>query len=225
MYGVGLLSRFVSNPSKHHYGAAKRILRYIAGTADYGIMYENSYELKLIGFTDSDWAGSLDDHRSNSGNVFLLGGCAISWSSKKQSITALSSTEAEYIAATSASCQVVWLRRMLKDLGINQEEATPIMCDNKSTISIAKNPIHHGRTKHIDTRFHFIRELVTNGTIELQQVCSAEQLADIFTKALPIHTFIHLGRSLVFATFNQGNVLRMIEALNLNDRALEIDKI
>lgn len=106
-FSVGMVSRFMNSPTKHHYGAAKRILRYVAGTLDYGIWYTQVSEFKLIGFTDSDWAGSLDDRRSTSGYVFNFGSGAVTWSSRKQATTTLSSSEAEYIAATSSSCQAV----------------------------------------------------------------------------------------------------------------------
>ena len=122
-FSVGMVSRFMNSPTKHHYGAAKRILRYIAGTLDFGIWYTQVSEFKLVGFTDSDWASSLDDRRSTSGSIFNLGAGAVTWSSKKQATTALSTSEAEYIAATSSACQAVWLRRLLADL--HQEHCPP----------------------------------------------------------------------------------------------------
>ncbi|XP_049410533.1 uncharacterized mitochondrial protein AtMg00810-like [Solanum stenotomum] len=115
-YSVGVVSRFMSNPSKHHFGAAKRILHYVAGTLEYGISYSQVSNFRLLGFTDSDWGGSVDDRKSTSGNVFSLGSGAITWSSKKQVTTTLSSSEAEYIAATASACQCIWLRRILVDL-------------------------------------------------------------------------------------------------------------
>ena len=111
----------------------------------------------MVGFTDSDWAGSLDDRRSTSGNVFMLGSSAIIWSSRKQGITALFSTEAEYVAATSSACQAVWLKRLIEDMGYFQDEPVEILCDNRSAISITKNPTMHGRTKHMDIHFSFYK--------------------------------------------------------------------
>ena len=160
-FSVGVVSRFMSNPSKQHYGVAKRILRYIAGTLNYGIWYTHVTNFRLVGFTDSDWASSLDDRRSTSGYVFGLGSGAITWNSKKQATAALSTAEAEYVAATTAACQCIWLRRMLCNLHQKQGKGTELYCDNKSTIAMLKNPAFHGRTKHIELRFHFIRELVT----------------------------------------------------------------
>ncbi|KAJ8766604.1 hypothetical protein K2173_001124 [Erythroxylum novogranatense] len=114
-FSVGVVSRFMHKPSKLHFGAAKRILRYIAGTTGHGIWYSKVSNFRLIGFTDSDWAGSIDDRKSTSGFMFNIGSGAISWSSKKQKVVALSTSEAEYIATTSSACQVVWLRRLLAD--------------------------------------------------------------------------------------------------------------
>ncbi|XP_048492934.1 secreted RxLR effector protein 161-like [Beta vulgaris subsp. vulgaris] len=113
---VSVVSRFMSEPSKSHLAAAKRILRYIKGTKSYGILYEKQEDYKLTRYTESDWAGSVDDKKSTSRYVFQLGSKVISWSSKKQLTIALSSAEAEYIAATSVACEAVWLRRILVDL-------------------------------------------------------------------------------------------------------------
>ena len=123
-HSVGVISRFIQNPSRHHFGAAKRILRYIAGTLDLGIWYEHGIRYKLIGYTDSDWAGCMKDRKSTSGYVFSIGSGAVSWSSKKQATVALSSSEAEYIATSATTCQVIWLRRLLGELNQQQKEAT-----------------------------------------------------------------------------------------------------
>jgi hypothetical protein len=204
---VGVISRFMQQPSKVHYGAAKRVLRYIAGTLEYGIWYSKVPDFKLCGFTDSDWASSLDDRRSVSANVFTLGSGVVTWSSKKQATTALSTTEAEYIAAASAACQAVWLRRMLADLQQDQQGATEIFCDNKSTISIARNPAFHGRTKHIELRHHFIRELIAEGKITLKYCSTQEQLADILTKALSKEKFCYFRELLGVCSFeSRGSV-------------------
>ena len=115
---------------------------------------------KLVGYTDSDWAGSIDDHKSSSSYLFCLGTKLISWSSKKQKTVALSSAEAEYIAATNAACEAVWLRRILSNMQQSEETTTIIHSDNMSTIAITKNPVFHSRTKHIELHHHFIRKLV-----------------------------------------------------------------
>ncbi|XP_052477097.1 secreted RxLR effector protein 161-like [Gossypium raimondii] len=129
---------FMQQPSIVHYGAAKRVLRYIAETLGYGVWYSKTSNFRLSGFTDSDWASSLDDRRSVSANVFTLGSGVITWSSKKKATAALSTLEAEYIAATSAACQAIWLRRVLADLQHEQKEATEIFCDNQATITMTK---------------------------------------------------------------------------------------
>lgn len=191
MYGVSLISRFMESPKVSHWQAGKRILRYVSGTKNYGIQYSSSKEFKLIGYTDSDSVGSIDDRKSTSGYVFHFGTGVVSWSSKKQPIVTLSSAEAEYVVATSASCQAVWMRRVLKDLKQEQEEATKIYCDNNSAIALSKNLVFHKRSKHIDTRYHFIRELISNGEIFLEFCRSQDQCADIFTKALGKESFVY----------------------------------
>lgn len=211
-FSIGVISRFMQNPTKHHLGAAKRILRYVAGTINYGIWYTPVSKLKLCGFTDSDWASSLDDRKSTSASVFSLGSGAVTWSSKKQATTALSSTEAEYVAATSAACQAIWVRRILADLHQQQEDATDIFCDNKATIAMTKNPAFHGRTKHIDIRLHFIRDLVANKEIELTYCSTHEQVADVMTKSLPRDKFIYFRSRLGVCDFeSRESVERMIQ--------------
>jgi hypothetical protein len=141
--------------------------------------------LKLHGYSDSDHAGDIDDRKSTSGMVFYLGCNPISWCSQKQKVVALSSCEAEYIAASTAACQGLWLGRLLIDLMMKMEvEPVVLQIDNQSAISLCKNPVFHERSKHIDTRFHFIRDYVDAGSIDVQYVCTNEQLADILTKPL-----------------------------------------
>jgi hypothetical protein len=199
MYGVSLISRFMEKPKESHWKDGKRVLRYIAGTKRFGILYASSDNYKLIGYTNSDWGGNMDDRKITLGYIFHLGSGAISWASQKQPIVALSSAEAEYVAATSAACQVVWMRRVLSDLRHPQEEPTKIYIDNNSAIALSKNHVFHKRSKHIDTRYHFIRELVNNGDIYLEFCRSKEQLADIFTKPLAKNVFEHLREEIGIA--------------------------
>ncbi|XP_039143969.1 uncharacterized mitochondrial protein AtMg00810-like [Dioscorea cayenensis subsp. rotundata] len=189
MHVVSIMSRFMQTPSMHHLGAVKRILRYINGTTNYGLLYTKNDEFNLTGYSDSDLGGSQDDRKSTTGWLFSLGSTAIAWCSKKQPITALSSTEAEYISITSAACEAIWLRGLLEDLNEAQGSPSIIRCDNKAAISIARNPVMHGRTKHIDTRYHFICELMKDGLIDITHCGTNEQVADVFTKALPNHKF------------------------------------
>jgi len=196
LFGVGLVSRFMETPRTSHLKAARRILSYIKGTVDHGLFYSQNHNLELVGFSDSDWAGSREDRRSTTGFVFYLGDAAFTWSSKKQSIVALSTCEAEYIAAAACVCHAIWLRRLLERMTLKQEEATKIYIDNKSAIALAKNPVHHERSKHIDTRFHFIREHVKMKEVELHHKSSSDQVADIFTKALKTDAFQKLRKKL-----------------------------
>ncbi|KAD7117504.1 hypothetical protein E3N88_04772 [Mikania micrantha] len=190
-YSISVVARFMQRPSKIHMGVVRRILRYIAGTTQYGLWYDQGNELKLIGYTDSDWAGCVDDRKSFSANIFMLGNGAVSWSSRKQPSVALSSSEAEYIAATSAACQGIWLRRILDDLGLNQSEPTMVCCDNKSAINLSRNPIMHSRSKHIELKHHFIRDLVKQGIIALEFCCTEDQLADFLTKSVTREKFVY----------------------------------
>ena len=183
-YAVGSLSRFMHKPSKHHLGAARRILRYLGGSKEYGIWFRKNDKFCL--YTDSDWAGSVDDRRSTSGHCFLIGTAAVSWSSKKQATVALSSTEAEYVAATTSACQAIWLRRLLSDLGEEQEHATSILCDSRSAVQLSRNPVFHCRTKHIEIKHHFVRELIEKGEVVLESCRTEEQVADLMTKSLPL---------------------------------------
>ncbi|CAH9099164.1 unnamed protein product [Cuscuta epithymum] len=183
-YCVSMVSRYMQKPSKQHFGAAKRILRYVAGTLEYGLWYSSVKDLKLRGYTDSDWAGCVDDRKSMSGSVFDLGSGAVTWSSKKQETIALSSSEAEYVAAGAAAKQALWISKVLKDLGCAQSDGIELWCDNKSAIAMTRNPAYHSRTKHIDVQHHFIRQLVAKGSISLQFCGTEWQNADLFTKAL-----------------------------------------
>lgn len=205
MYGVSLISRFMSNPTEVHWSAAKRILRYIQGTTELGILYKNEEMVDLIAFTDSDFAGDLNDRKSTSGYVFMLGKGAVSWSSKKQPVVALSTTEAEYIAAASCACQSIWLRKLLENLGHIGEKSSVINCDNSSTIQLSKNSVFHGKSKHIDVKFHFLRDLVNEGSVLLKYCKSEEQLADIMTKPIKMEQFLKLR-----------DMLGMVEASKVN---------
>ncbi|KAL0420696.1 UNVERIFIED_CONTAM: Retrovirus-related Pol polyprotein from transposon TNT 1-94 [Sesamum latifolium] len=189
MFVVNLISRYMENPIEMYLQVAKRVLRYLKGTIGFGIFYKKEGNDELRVYSDSDYAGDLEDRKSTSGYVFLLSSGAISWSSKKQPVVSLSTTEAEFIAAASCACQVVWLKRVLGKLGQNQDKSTLIYCDSSSAIKLSKNPVMHGRSKHIDVRFHFLRDLTKDGTIDLVHCRTQEQLADIMTKPLKLDVF------------------------------------
>ena len=192
MFAASLLSRFMHSPTKKHMGIAKRVLRYIQGTLSYGIEFTRDMNAVLIGFCDSDWAGSEDDSRSTSGYAFSFGSGAFSWASMKQNTVALSTAEAKYVLAAEATAQAIWLRFVLDDFGEMQPDATPLFCDNMSAISMVKNPVFHQKTRQINRRYHFIREALQEGVIDMRFCRSEEQLADIFTKALPKDRFNYL---------------------------------
>ncbi|XP_038713373.1 secreted RxLR effector protein 161-like [Tripterygium wilfordii] len=192
MFVVSLISRFMGAPTEMHFLAAKRVLRYIKGTSDYGLSYKKGSVDCLVEYSDSGYGGDLEDRKSTSGYAFIYGSAPIAWSSKKQPIVTLSTTEAEFIAAAHCACQVVWMRRLLSELQCSQTDATHIMCDNSSTIKLSKNPIMHRRSKHIDIRYHFLRGLVKEKVIELEHCQSQEQVADIFTKPLKFDLFVKL---------------------------------
>lgn len=196
MYSVCLISRYMEKPTEMHLQAVKRIFRYLKGTVELGIRYRRCGEGSLVAFADSDYAGDVDDRKSTSGYVFMLGTGAVSWSSKKQPVVTLSTTEAEFIAAASCACQGVWLRRILEKLGHVQGMATTIYCDNSSAIKLSRNPVLHGRSKHIDVRFHFLRDLTRDGVVELIHCSTQEQVSDIMTKPLKLEVFLKLREKL-----------------------------
>lgn len=191
-FAVNYASQFLDSHDSEHFNAVKRILRYLKGTINYGIIFQsNRDEVKIQGFTDSDYAGCLESRKSRTGYVFLLNNAPISWASQKQEIVSLSTAEAEYVALTHGIKEAIWLKRMLNDLKIECNHV-PIFVDNQSAMRIAENTEFHKRSKHIDVRFHFIRDIVKKKEISLCYVNTKEQLADIFTKPLAKQTFQYL---------------------------------
>ena len=202
MFIVSLISRYMERPTESHLLAAKRALRYIKGTVSLGMFYKKGVSEELVGYTDSDYAGDQDDKKSTSGYVFLMSSGAISWSSKKQPVVTLSTTEAEFIAAASSACQVVWLRRTMKVLNQEQSSPTVVFCDNISAIKLSKNRVMHGRSKHIDIRFHFLRDLVRDGILELIHCSTQQQVADVLTKPLKLDVFLRMRGLLEYPGIN-----------------------
>ncbi|KAG8497019.1 hypothetical protein CXB51_008248 [Gossypium anomalum] len=184
LYAVGLLSRFMHCCNGAHFKAAKRVLRYVKGTLNFGVKFGRSKELKLVGYSDSDWPSSVDDMKSTSSYFFSLGSSVFSWSSKKQQTVAQSTVEAEYITAATAVNQAIWLRKLLDDLNARQMEAIEINVDNQSAIAIAKNPVFHGKTKNFKIKYHFVRKAELAKEICLVHCCSRDLLADVLTKPL-----------------------------------------
>lgn len=217
-YAVGVVSRFMERPTMLHLNATKRILRYVKGTLKFGLVYaEGRGNYLLSGFSDSDLAGDIDDRKSTGGVAFYLNDSLITWISQKQRCVALSSCEAEFMAATAAACQGIWLQKFLSQIsGISSGPVT-LYIDNRSAVDLAKNPVFHGRSKHIDVRYHFIREYVEQGLIVIKHVRTNEQRADILTKALSAEKFEKMGgywESRNFTKFRlRGNLL---DCFNLN---------
>ena len=198
-YGVGLISRYMVKPTTSHLVAAKRIMRYVKGTSSYDIQYSKNQSGELIGYSDYDWSGDKDDKKSIVAYVFMIGNAAFSWSSKKESIVALSSCEADYIAASMTACQAQWINMLLMELKLIKNEKMELRIDSKSAIDLAKHLVAHGRSKHIETKFHFLRDQVNNGKLEVKYCKTDEQIADLLTKPLKSSSFLYLKKKLGMA--------------------------
>ncbi|GJR25777.1 retrovirus-related pol polyprotein from transposon TNT 1-94 [Tanacetum coccineum] len=188
VFAVCMCARYQAKPTKKHFEAIKRVFRYLKGTINMGLWYPKDNAMSLTAYADADHAGCQDSRRSTSGSAQFLGDRLVSWSSKKQRSTAISTTEAEYIAMSGCCAQILWMRSQLKDYGFDFNKI-PLYCDNKSAIALCCNNVQHSRSKHIDIRHHFIREQVENRVVELYFVETNYQLADILTKALPRERF------------------------------------
>ena len=189
-FAVGMVSRFQSNPGREHWTAVKHIIKYLKRTRDYMLVFQ-SENLVPIGYTDSDFQSDQDSRKSTSGNVFVLGGGAISWRSIKQTCVADSTMEAEYVAASEAAKEAVWLRNFLLDLGVVPSVQSPITlyCDNSGAVANSKEPRSHKRAKHIERKYHLIRDIVQRGDVVVMKIASENNLADPFTKSLSSTTF------------------------------------
>jgi hypothetical protein len=205
-YAVGYVSRFMEKPTVEHLVAVKRILRYVAGTVHLGCHYQKeAKKADLLGYSDSDHGADVDGRRSTSGVLFFLGKSVITWQSQKQKVVALSSCEAEYIAAATASCQGVWLSRLLAEPRGKNADTITLKIDNQSAIQLSKNLVFHDRSKHIDVKYHYIRECVEEGRVDVEPVDTKFQLADILTKALGRDQFVQLRSKLDLVDASQVN--------------------
>jgi len=189
---VQYLSQFLQNPRTPHFTALLHTLSYIQGTITHGILLKASNQLTLQAFSDSDWAACPSTRRSVTGYLILLGTSPISWKSKKQSTVSRSSSEAEYRAMAQAASEITWLVRLLAELGANNLTPVTLHCDNQSALHIARNPVFHERTKHIEIDCHFTREKVLDGLLQLTYMPTKSQLADVLTKILPSSQFQNL---------------------------------
>ncbi|CAL0327637.1 unnamed protein product [Lupinus luteus] len=185
-YAVSMVSRYMHNPGKDHWSAVKWIFRYLKGTSGIGLVFDRNKATTddVVGYVDSDYGGDIDRRRSLSGYIFTLCNSAISWKATLQSIAALSTIEAEYISATEGVKEAIWLRGLVNELGLIQGVLT-VFCDSQSAIHLTKNNRYHDKTKHIDIKRHFIRDIVAIGEIMVEKIHTSENPADILTKPLP----------------------------------------
>ncbi len=187
VYAVGALSQFSANPGKKHLKAINHIIRYLNATKGYKLIYDrNSTENDFIAYCNSDWARDLHDHQSISGYVFKITSAAIAWSPKKQPSTALSSTEGEYMVLMHAAKEAIWIRGFLGDVLFTPSIPTTLLGNNQGALALAVNPAFHTQTKHVQIHHHFIRECMDEGSIKLEYVLMADQVANILTKGLPM---------------------------------------
>jgi hypothetical protein len=191
-HAVGFLSMYMSKLGKDHWKIVKRVFRYLCGTTSYGLCYEGRLGLDRVvdihGFVDADWPGDLDHRRSTSGYVFNLFGGTISWMRKRQAIVALSTTGDEYIAATHASKEEVWLQRLCSGIELEQK-VVRIDGDSQSAILLAKNLAYHSKTNHIDIQYHFVRDMIEENKVSLMKVDTLKNVADSLTKSVSIDKF------------------------------------
>lgn len=201
-YAAQALGRHMNAPGDEHFKAAKHVLRYLKETRELGIRYRGTFDKNVTMsahavdekdkssnvvvslHADADWANDVSTRRSTTGYVVVLAGAAVSWKSKLQQTVALSTSEAEYMSACAAAQEAIFQRQLLEDLGFPQCEATVIYEDNTGAIALSENPVSHARSKHIDIKYHFVRQKVATGDIKLVHVVSEDQLADLFTKPL-----------------------------------------
>ncbi|GJT21032.1 retrovirus-related pol polyprotein from transposon TNT 1-94 [Tanacetum coccineum] len=195
MFEKCMCARNQTNPNEHHVSSVKRIFRYLKGTINLGLWYPKDFGFDLTTYSDADHAGCHLDRKSTSGSVQFLGDMLVCWSFKKQNCMSISTAESEYVAVSGCCAQVLWMRTQLTDYGFFYDKV-PINCDSNSAIAISCNPVQHTRTKHIDVRYHFIKDHVEKGTIELYVVATEFQLADLFTKSLPETRFKFLVEKL-----------------------------
>ncbi|MCO5559931.1 hypothetical protein L7F22_013535 [Adiantum nelumboides] len=173
-------------PRKPHLDAVRHIMRYVRATLDYALFYDIGTQIQVHNYTNFDCDGNVYDRQSTSGYMFSFGSAAVTWSSKKQPTVALLSTKAKYRGAVAVACEVAWLKKLLQDLGIQVQDSVVIYYDNINSIQLARNPVFHARTKHIEVHYHFIRERILDGDINLDYVSTEDHVVNLFTKALGV---------------------------------------
>jgi hypothetical protein len=211
-FAVGILARAMCTPSKMHWDAIKQVMHYLHTTRDLWLVMGGGDEMELYGVADADWAGQEDWHLT-SGYVMHVGGGVVSWSSKWQPTIALSTAEAEYIAATEVCKEILWFQTFLKELGFGPKGATDIKCDNQSAITLCKDPKYHACTKHLDIKYHFICKSIATGSVVPSYVPTAENEADLMTKVLLWVKFEKCVAKLGLRAFTWGGVLELVHLL------------
>jgi hypothetical protein len=195
-YAVQKVCLHMHDPREPHLAALKRLLHYLRGTVDYGLLLHRSTSSELVVYTDADWVGCPDTRRSTSGFAVFFGGNLVSWSSKRQPVVSRSSAEAEYRAVANGVAEAAWLRQLLAELHSPLSRSTLVYCDNVSAVYLSTNPVQHQRTKHVEIDLHFVRDYVAAGAVRVLHVPTTSQFADIFTKGLPSSTFAEFRSSL-----------------------------
>jgi histone deacetylase 1/2 len=195
-FSVNKVCQYLHAPTTEHWTAAKRILRYVKDTLKLGITFIKSSSTFLSAFSDADWAGCLDDRWSIGGFAIFVGPNLVSWSAREQATVSRSSTEAEYKALANATAELIWVEALLTKLGVKLKVKPSLWCDNLGATYLSANPVFHARTKHIEIDFHFVRERVANNQLVIRFVSSKDQVADGFTKALPVNKLDEFKRNL-----------------------------
>ncbi|GJW68107.1 putative RNA-directed DNA polymerase [Tanacetum coccineum] len=211
-FAVNKVCQYMHAPTENHWSAVKRILRYLHGTVEHGmlirrssgstlqaftdVLWKGNPDTSLEAFSDADWAGDSDDRRSTGGFAIYLGSNLISWTARKQRTVSRSSTEAEYKALADTVAELTWLQALLNELGIRSSSTPILWCDNLGATYLSANPIFHARTKHVEIDYHFVREKVAQGDLRVQHISTHDQIADIFTKPLPTPRFLFLRSKL-----------------------------
>jgi histone deacetylase 1/2 len=193
---VNKVCQFLHAPTTTHWIAVKHILRYVQGTLQNGLTFQRSSHTLLSAFSDADWAGCLDDRRSTGGFTIFFGPNLISWSARKQSTVSRSSTEAEYKSLANATAELIWVEALLRELGVSLTTRPCLWCDNLGATYLSANPVFRARTKHIEIDYHFVRERVADKRLAIRFISSKDQVADGFTKPLPIKEFTEFRHNL-----------------------------
>ena len=194
-FAVGMVSRYQSNPRHAHWVTVKRIFRYLRGTTDFALCFHRG-DLRLKGYNDADWADDRDERKSTSSYAFILRDNALSWCSKKQTYVALSMMVSKYVACAAAVQEAVWLKRFLQRQGITaySEEAVTLYSDSTAALAYAKDPKYHGKSKHIEIKYHFIRDMVMRGEVVMKHISTGSMVADPLIKPIARDVFqSHVG--------------------------------